>query len=62
MNPMEPGDKPSLTLEKLQEAIPDFEWSKGHSGVLLFEEVTTKLNELWEPPTSTIVTAGSNKR
>lgn len=47
-NSMEPEDRPSLTLEKLQENIPDFDWSKGHSGVSLPEEVTTKLNELWD--------------
>lgn len=47
-NPMEPGKKPHVTLEELQEAIPDFEWSKGHSGALLPEEVTTAMNDLWE--------------
>ena len=47
-NPMEPGKKPHVTLEELQEAIPDYEWSKGHSGALLPEEVTTAMNDLWE--------------
>lgn len=45
-NPVEPGAKPRISLEKLQKAIPDFEWSKGHSGALLSEEVTTKLENL----------------
>ena len=47
-NPMKPGEQPSITLDKLQKAIPAFEWSKGHSGALLTEEVVTKLDELWE--------------
>ena len=41
-----PGKKPRISLERLQDAIPEFEWSKGHSGVLLSEEVVTKLDEL----------------
>lgn len=45
-NPVEPGAKPRISLEKLQKAIPDFEWSKGHSGALLSEEVATKLENL----------------
>jgi hypothetical protein len=47
-NPMEPGKNPHITLEKLQEAIPDFEWSKGHSGELLSEEICSILDELSE--------------
>ena len=42
------GQSPCDTLEKLQEAIPEFEWTKGHSGVLLTEEVVTKLDEMCE--------------
>jgi len=48
MNPVEPGAKPRVSLEKLQNAIPEFEWSKGHSGALLSDEVLTKLEELLE--------------
>jgi hypothetical protein len=48
MNPVEPGAKPRVSLEKLQNAIPEFEWSKGHSGALLSDEVFTKLEELLE--------------
>ena len=48
MNPVEPGAKPRISLEKLQNAIPEFEWSKGHSGALLSDEVFTKLEELLE--------------
>ena len=48
MNPVEPGVKPRISLEKLQNAIPEIEWSKGHSGELLSDEVFTKLEELLE--------------
>ena len=43
----EPDSAPHISLEKLQAAIPDFDWSKGHSGELLSEEITTGLDELW---------------
>ena len=48
MNPMEPGKQPSITLEKLQKTIPDFDWSKGHSGTLLPEDVGKEIGERWE--------------
>ena len=48
MNPVELGTKPRISLEKLQNAIPEFDWSKGHSGVLLSDEVYTKLEKLLE--------------
>ena len=48
MNPVEPGAKPRISLEKLQESIPTVDWSKGHSGVLLSEEVVTTLDILCE--------------
>lgn len=44
-NATEPGAKPSITLGRLQESIPEFEWQKGHSGVLLPEGVAAKLDE-----------------
>ena len=47
-NSVESGAVPRVTLEKLQEAIPEFEWAKGHFGVLLTEEVVTKLDEMCE--------------
>lgn len=40
------GTKPRLSLEKLQESIPAYEWSKGHSGVLMPDEVVDELIEL----------------
>ena len=47
-NSVEPGAVPRVLLEKLQEAIPEFEWEKGHSGVLLSEDIVTKLDEMCE--------------
>ena len=42
----EPGAAPHISLEKLQAAIPSFDWQKGHSGELLSEEITTQLDEI----------------
>lgn len=47
-NSVEPGALPQVSLEKLQEAIPEFDWAKGHSGALLSEDIVTKLDELCE--------------
>lgn len=47
-NPVNPEEKPRVSLERLQELIPSFEWTKGHSGALLPEEVTAQLDELFE--------------
>ena len=43
----ESGSAPHISLEKLQAAIPDFDWQKGHSGELLSEEITTQLDGMW---------------
>lgn len=48
MKPVKPGKKPLLELSKLQDAIPEIDWSKGHSGILLSSEVAEKLDELWK--------------
>ena len=48
MNPMESGEQPLITLEKLQAAFPSIDWSKGHSGTLLSEEIATQMDELWD--------------
>jgi len=45
----QPGETPQIPLRKLQAAIPDFDWEKGHSGVLLSSDVTDRLTELWHP-------------
>lgn len=42
-----PETMPIITTAQLQESIPDFEWSKGHSGVLLTEYKARKLEELF---------------
>ncbi len=47
-NSVEPGATPRVSLEKLQEVIPEYEWAKGHSGALLPEDIVTKLDELCE--------------
>ena len=47
MDPVDADKKPALSLEKLSAAIPDFDWSNGHSGVLLPGDVAEKLLELW---------------
>ena len=46
-NPVEPGEEPSISLKRLKEAIPTYNWEKGHSGKLLPEDVREKLGELW---------------
>jgi hypothetical protein len=46
MNAVEPKNSPELFLEKLQKAIPEIDWTKGHSGELLSEEVVEKLSEM----------------
>lgn len=45
-HPKETVAKPLISLEKLQKAIPEVEWTKGHSGVLLSNEVWEKLSNL----------------
>lgn len=47
-NSVEPGAVPRVSLEKLQETIPEFDWAKGHSGALLPEDVVAKLDEMCE--------------
>jgi len=46
-NAVEPEEVPFISLEKLKEAIPEYNWEKGHSGELLPEDVREKLDELW---------------
>lgn len=48
MNPVANDAIPPLSLSKLQESIPDFDWTKGHSGVLLPDDVDARLHEMWE--------------
>lgn len=48
MNPADPGGLPRIPLEKLQKSIPSIEWSKGHSGTQLSEEIVTEIEKLLE--------------
>jgi hypothetical protein len=48
MNPVEPGTKPSLSLERLQKEIPSSDWTKGHSGILLSDNMAKRLDKIWE--------------
>lgn len=47
-NAVAPEEKPIISLKRLKEAIPNYNWEKGHSGELLPEDVITKLDLLWE--------------
>lgn len=46
MNAAEPGAAPCIPLEELQKAIPSFDWSRGHSGVLLANNLIDELAKL----------------
>lgn len=46
MNPAETEAGSNIPLEKLQKAIPAFEWSRGHSGVLLPNNIVDELAKL----------------
>ncbi len=37
-----------LTTDELTEAIPDFNWTEGHSGEILNDAQATKLEEVWK--------------
>ena len=39
---------PILTTAELQAAIPDFDWTSGHSGRLIDPKSAEKLEEMWE--------------
>lgn len=49
-----PETMPIITTAQLQEAIPDFVWSKGHSGVLLTEDQALKLEGLFSEYLSSV--------
>ena len=49
-----PETMPIITTARLQEAIPDFEWSKGHSGILLSEHQARKLEALFSDYLSSV--------
>ena len=43
MDPTDPREKPSISLDRLKKDISEYDWSKGHSGALLPEDVVKKL-------------------
>lgn len=43
MYPIDPKEKPRISLDILKKEIPGYDWSKGHSGALLPEDVVKKL-------------------
>lgn len=43
-----PDTLPILTNEELSREIPDFDWAKGHSGLVLNEQQAKKLDALWQ--------------
>ena len=45
------GEQSPVTIEKLEQAIPNIDWRKGHSGELLSPEDAEKLNEMWNEMT-----------
>lgn len=47
-----PADELSpVTIEKLEQAIPNIDWRRGHSGELLSPEDAEKLDEMWNKMT-----------
>lgn len=44
---LNPEEAPMVRTEKLQKAIPSFDWTGGHSGRLLLQEEAQKLEALW---------------
>ena len=43
-----PDALPILTCRELAAAIPDFEWDRGHSGLVLTDEQAARLDILWQ--------------
>lgn len=44
---LNPDALPILTCRELEQAIPDFEWARGHSGLVLSDLQAQKLEEVW---------------
>lgn len=45
---LNPDALPILDTKRLTREIPDFEWDRGHSGLVLTPEQAEKLDTLWE--------------
>ena len=43
MNAVAPDEKPMVSLDMLQTVIPEINWAKGHSGVLLSDTIAEKI-------------------
>ena len=43
-----PDTLPILTSEKIAQVIPDFDWFKGHSGMVLDDKQAKAFDELWQ--------------
>lgn len=41
------GSEPILSAAALAEAVPDFDWSRGHSGQLITESQAAAVEKLW---------------
>lgn len=44
---LNPDALPILSCRELERAIPDFEWARGHSGLVLTDLQAQKLEEVW---------------
>lgn len=44
---LNPDALPIMTCAELEKAIPDFDWAKGHSGLVLNDDQAQKLEEIW---------------
>lgn len=45
---LNPEVAPMITMAELEQAMPDFQWSGGHSGRILQPQYAKKLEEMWE--------------
>ena len=45
---LNPDALPILTCHELEQTIPDFEWAKGHSGLVLSDDQAARLDHLWK--------------
>ena len=48
IDPTEPGMQPHLSISELRKAIPSVDWSKGHSGMLLPNDVAEAIKHNFE--------------
>ena len=46
MDPTDPREKPRISLDRLKKDIPEYDWSKGHSGALLPDDIAAKLDRI----------------